>query len=165
MVRWLRIGRLGPAGPVSDRAKLLVFSARFTDELLSGAWTVLMPTFRAAFGLSLVGVGVLAQGLNWVALTVEPVTTTLIDISSRRRLIGFGAAALAVSLALMGSAQSFWWLLGGFVVYGVGSGPLAHTADVVVVEAFPAACRSGRTPGPRSSTPSARSAAPGSSRC
>jgi MFS family permease len=137
LVRWLRIGSLGPPGPVSDRAKLLVFGARFTDELLSGAWTVLTPTFRAAFGLSLVGLGALSQAMNWVALGVEPFTATLIDVSSRRRLIGLGSGALAVSLALMGSAQSFWWLLGGFVVYGVGSGPLAHTADVVVVEAYP----------------------------
>lgn len=48
-----------------------------------------------------------------------------------------GAAAMAASAALMGAARWYWVLLVGFALYGVGGGPLTHTADVVVVEIFP----------------------------
>jgi len=136
-VRWTRLRRIGDAAPLSDRGLFVVFTARFTDELLSGAWTVLTPTFRAALGLSLLGVGLLTQVLSWVALVIEPVTAGLIDISSRRRLIALGATALAASLLVMGAARSLGLLLVGFALYGLGSGPVAHTADVVVVETFP----------------------------
>jgi fucose permease len=39
----------------------------------------------------------------------------------------------------MGAAPTFAILLLGFALYGIGSGPLAHTADVVMVEAYPEA--------------------------
>ena len=100
---------------------------------------MLSPTFRRVFRLSFLQVGLLSQLLSWVALLIEPVTATMIDLSSRRRLMAVGSTALAISMLAMGSAPSYLWLLVGFGVYGVGSGPLAHTADVVVVEAFPAA--------------------------
>jgi MFS family permease len=104
---------------------------------LSGAWTVLTPTFRRVFRLSLVQIGLLTQVLNWVALIVEPVTATMIDLQSRRRLMGLGALALGASLLAMAAAPSFGWLLVGFAAYGLGSGPLCLTADVLVVESFP----------------------------
>lgn len=97
---------------------------------------MLTPTFRRVFGLSLVQIGLLDQVLTWVALVVEPVAGVLIDLRSRRLLMGFGAAAVGVSLLVMASAPGFAVLLVGFALYGVGSGPLAHTADVVVVETF-----------------------------
>jgi MFS family permease len=39
----------------------------------------------------------------------------------------------------MGIAPTFAVLLLGFVIYGLASGPLAHTADVVLVEVYPKA--------------------------
>jgi MFS family permease len=98
---------------------------------------VLTPTFRRVFGLGLFEVGLLLQSFDWVALVVEPIAASAIDHSSRRRLIAWGAAALAVSMATMAVAPSFWPLLVGFALYGVGAGPVAHTADVVVLESFP----------------------------
>jgi MFS family permease len=89
------------------------------------------------FGLDLFQVGVLLQAVDWVALVVEPLAASSIDHSSRRRLIAWGAGALAVSMALMAVAPSFWPLLVAFALYGVGAGPVAHTADVVVLESFP----------------------------
>lgn len=133
-VRISRLRALSPEVPISDRGLAVVFTARFTDEALSGAWTVLTPTFRSGFGLSLFQVGLLTQVLSWVALVVEPVSASLIDWSSRRRLIVWGSAALAVSVLAMAAARSDAWLLVAFALYGLGSGPLAHTADVVVVE-------------------------------
>ncbi len=38
-----------------------MFVARLTDEVLSGAWTVLAPTFRAVFRLSLIQIGYRAR--------------------------------------------------------------------------------------------------------
>ena len=115
----------------------VAFTARFVDELLSGAWTVLTPTFRRVFGLNLFQVGLLVQVLEWVALVVEPLAASMIDHSSRRRLLAGGAAVLVLSTVAMAAAPGFAVLLLGFALYGVGSGPLAHTADVVVLESFP----------------------------
>lgn len=112
-------------------------SARFVDELLFGAVEVLLPTLRRAFGLGLFQVGLLLQVLEWVALGVEPLAASTIDHSSRRRLLAGGAAAVTAAILLMAAASSYAVLLLGFAAYGVGSGPLCHTADVVVTESFP----------------------------
>lgn len=40
-------------------------------------------------------------------------------------------------MGTMAVAPSFWPLLVGFALYGVGAGPVALTADVVVLESFP----------------------------
>jgi MFS family permease len=133
----MRLDRLSRRDDVDDRGVAVAFTARFVDELLSGAWDVLTPTFRRVFSLSLVQVGFLLQALDWVALVVEPLAASMIDHSSRKRLLTFGGAFVAASVAVMGIAPSYGVLLVGFALYGVGSGPLAHTADVVVVESFP----------------------------
>jgi MFS family permease len=122
---------------VSDRAVAVTFTARFVDEVLSGAWDVLSPTFRRVFGLSLFQLGLLFQVVDWVALVVEPLAASTIDHASRRRLVAFGGATVALSVAVMGLAPGYGVLLVGFALYGVGSGPLAHAADVLVVETFP----------------------------
>jgi MFS family permease len=85
----------------------------------------------------LVRVGLLTQVVGWVALVVEPPTAALIDFRSRRALMAFGGGVLALSMLVMGFAHSFAWLLAAFALYGVGSGPLAQTADVLVIEMFP----------------------------
>lgn len=135
--RLVRLPLDGRSPAVSDRALSLSFSGRFVDEILSGAWQALTPTFRRHFGLSLVQVGFLDQVLGWVALAIEPPASLLIDARSRRVLLTFGAACVGISTLLMGLAPSYAALLAAFAVYGLGSGPLAHTADVVNIEAYP----------------------------
>ncbi|MGE0794954.1 MAG: MFS transporter [Acidimicrobiia bacterium] len=137
LIRLCRLDRLPRRAGVDDRAVAVAFTARFVDEALSGAWTVLTPTFRRVFDLSLLQVGLALQLLEWVALAVEPAAATSVDLVSRRRLIAVGGVAVAASVAIMGLAPTFPVLLVGFALYGIGSGPLAHTADIVVVEAFP----------------------------
>lgn len=137
LVRLARLDRLRSETTITDRALALTFAARFTDEVTSGAWGVLTPAFRSSFGLSLLQVGLLTQVLTWVALAVEPVAAGLIDVASRRRLMAFGAGALALSMLVMAVSPSYAVLLVAVGLTGVGSGPLAHTADVVVVESFP----------------------------
>ncbi|MGH9276940.1 MAG: MFS transporter [Acidimicrobiales bacterium] len=117
---------------------VLAFAARFTDEVLYGAVDVLLPTFRRVFGLSLVQLGFLAQVLEWVALAIEPPTAALVDLRSRRRLMSFGALAMAAAMLTAAGATGYGVLLAAFALYGLGSGPLVNTADVVVVESFPA---------------------------
>lgn len=111
--------------------------ARFVDELLSGAWTVLAPTFRRTFGLSLVAVALLDQVLFWVALVVEPPAALLIDVKSRRAIMTFGAAWIGLGSIAMGVAPTYAFLLAGFAAYGIGSGPLADSADIILVESHP----------------------------
>ena len=135
--RLLRLPREGRSPAVSDRALGLSFSGRFVDEVLSGTWSVLMPTFRSHFGLSLVQVGLLDQVLSWVALVIEPPASLLIDVRSRRVLLTFGAICVGLSTLLMGLSPSYAALVAAFAVYGLGGGPLTHTADVVNIEAYP----------------------------
>jgi len=70
---------------------------------------------------------------------IEPIAGLLIDIWKRRWLMAFGAAGVGIATVVMGVAPTFTILLLGFAIYGLASGPLAHTADVVLVEAYPKA--------------------------
>lgn len=124
---------------VSKRAVLLAFGGRFTDELLSGLPDVLMPTIRAQFGLSYTQISILNLTLNYVAAVVEPAGGLLIDVWNRRHLLAWGAAGLGIAMLVMGFSSAFAGLLLGYAIYGLASGPLAHTADVVLVEAHPQA--------------------------
>ena len=134
-----RLDRIPRRPGVADRAIALATTARLVDEVLSGAWLVLTPTFRQVFGLTLVQVGLLSQVLGWVALVVEPPAAALVDLRSRRALLALGGIAVGVATVAIGLAPGYGALLLGFALYGIGSGPLVHTADVVVVEAFPGA--------------------------
>lgn len=124
---------------MSPRAARLAFFGRFADELLYGATDVLMPTLRATFGLTYTQVGLLHLALQYVAAVVEPVSALLIDVWERRWLLAWGAAGIGLAVMLVGLAPAFAVLLVAFGVYGLASGPLAHTADVVLVQAHPSA--------------------------
>lgn len=113
------------------------FSARFYDELMGGLPDVLMPTIQSQLGLSLTQVALLRQVLDYVAAGVEPVSGVLIDLWQRKWLMGLGAACLGLAIITMGLAPTFAVLVLGYALYGLGTGPLAHTGDVVVVEAYP----------------------------
>jgi MFS family permease len=135
---WLaRVHTMDRRADVSDRAVAVGLAGRFADELAAGLFEVLSPTLRRTFGLSLAAVTLLYQVLSWVALVVEPPAALLIDVRSRRVLMSLGAACIGIAVVLMGAAVGFGMLVAGFAVYGLGSGPLVGTADVVLVEAFP----------------------------
>ncbi|MGB3717371.1 MAG: MFS transporter [Candidatus Promineifilaceae bacterium] len=122
---------------VGDRLVAVALGGRFMDELLSGLPTVLMPTIRAHFGLSYAQVSLLGVAMGYAGAVVEPIAGLLIDIWKRRWLMALGAAGIGLATATMGIAPTFTILILGFVLYGVASGPLAHTADVVLVESYP----------------------------
>lgn len=124
---------------VSDRLVGVVLAARFMDELLGGLPAVLMPTLRAQFKLSYTQVSLLNLTLDYVAAAIEPINGLLIDIWRRPWLMAWGAAGIGLATAVIGLAPTFLILLAGFFIYGLASGPLAHTADVVLVEAYPEA--------------------------
>jgi MFS transporter, FSR family, fosmidomycin resistance protein len=139
MTRILGLRSLARADDLDDRATVLAMFARFTDEVGSGLLLVLTPTFQARLRLSVVQVGWLLQALFSTAALVEPVAGAAIDVVRRRPLLVFGAAGWAAALLLAAGATGFGWLLAAFALVGVASGPLAHTADVVLVEAHPTA--------------------------
>lgn len=133
----LKIDSIPRREDVSNRVMSVSLAARFMDEILSGLPAVLMPTIRATFRLSYVQVSLLSLVLNYVAAVIEPIAGLLIDIWKRPWLMAGGAAVIGLATAVMGAAPTFGILLLGFAIYGIGSGPLAHTADVVMVEAYP----------------------------
>jgi MFS transporter, FSR family, fosmidomycin resistance protein len=123
-----------PTERALSRVTVLALAARFADEMLYGVVSILMPTLRTHFQLSYARVGLLTQVMLYVAGVAEPINGLLIDVWRRRWLLVFGAFGLAASLLTIGAAPTFGALLVGFAIYGVASGPLAHTADVVLVE-------------------------------
>ena len=132
-----RIESLPRKEGVGDRLVTVALGGRFTDELLSGLPVVLMPTLRAHFGLSYTQVSLLGLAMSYVGAVVEPIAGLLIDIWKRRWLMAFGAAGIGLATMVMGIAPTFLILILGFAIYGIASGPLAHTADVVLVDAYP----------------------------
>jgi MFS family permease len=135
--RVLGLTDLRRAAALDDRAAVLMLFARAVDELCSGLLVVLMPTIRARLGLSVAQVGWCFQALTSVAAVVEPVAGVAIDHVRRRPLLVVGAGGWGLSLLLAAGAPSFGLLLAAFALVGLASGPLAHTADVLLVETHP----------------------------
>ncbi len=137
MARIIKFDSLPRAKNVTDRLVAVLLSARFMDEILSGLPEVLMPTMRSHFGLSYTQISLLGLALNYVAAIIEPINGLLIDLWKRPWLMAWGAAGIGLATMVMGVAPTFLILLLGFAIYGLASGPLAHTADVVLVESYP----------------------------
>ncbi len=125
------------ADGVSDRVVGVSLAARFMDELLGGLPSVLMPTIRAQLGLSYTQVSLLGLTLTYVAAFIEPINGLLIDLWKRPWLMAWGAAGIGLGTMMMALAPTMAFLLLAFAIYGLASGPLAHTADVVLVESYP----------------------------
>lgn len=137
MARKLRLPALPRRPELDERAAVLVLFGRFVDEVASGVLLVLMPVLRRRLGLSVTQVGWCFQALHSVAAVVEPVSGAAIDVVRRRPLLVWEAFGWAGALLLAAGAPSFGWLVGAFALAGAASGPLAHTADVVLIEAHP----------------------------
>ena len=135
----LRLRPLPRRADLDDRATVLTLFARFTDELASGLLIVLMPTLRTRLGLTVQQIGWCFQAMFSVGALVEPFSGAAIDLIRRRPLLVGGAAGWAGALLLAAGAPGFGWLLAAFGLAGAAYGPLANTADVVLVEGHPAA--------------------------
>ncbi len=116
---------------------ILAYGGRFSDELMSGLPDVLMPTIQQQLGLNLAQIGLLRQAMETVSQVVDPIHGLLLDVWDRRWLMGLGAAGAGVAIALIGLAPTFALLLLAYALYGAAGGPLTHTGDVLVVEAYP----------------------------
>jgi len=134
-----RIESIPRAQGISDRVVAVALSGRFTDELLSGLPNVVMPFIRSQLGLSYTQVSLLGLTLDYVSAPVEFISGLLIDLWKRPWLMAWGAAAIGIGTAFIGLAPTFLFLIAGFAIYALGSGPLVHTADVVLVESYPEA--------------------------
>jgi MFS family permease len=133
----LRLTALRRRADLDDRATVLTLFARFADELASGLLVVLMPTLRRRLGLSVQQVGWCFQALFSAGALVEPLAALAIDLMQRRPLLVAGAGGWAAALLLAAGAPSWGWLVLAFALAGAAYGPLANTADVVLVEGHP----------------------------
>lgn len=139
VARRIGVGAISRRDDVGEGAAVLALFGRFVDELASGLPLVLMPTLQRRLGLSVAQVGWCLQALSGAAAVVEPVSAVAIDVVRRRPLLVWGALGWAVSLLLVAGVPSYGWLLAAFAVAGIGSGPLAQTTDVLLVEMYPGA--------------------------
>jgi MFS family permease len=134
---FLRLRSLPRRDGLDDRTTVLSLFARFVDELGSGLLIVLMPTLRARLGLSVEQVAWCFQALTTVGAVVEPASAVAVDVVRRRPLLVAGAVGWAAALLLAAGARSVGWLLAAFALAGAAYGPLANTADVVLIEGHP----------------------------
>ncbi len=123
----------------SLRQIILAYGGRFSDELMGGLPDVLMPTIQRALGLNLAQIALLRQVMEWVSQVIDPVHGLLLDVWDRKWLMGLGAAGAGLAILFIGLAPTFALLLLAFALYGAAGGPLTHTGDVLVVEAYPSA--------------------------
>lgn len=121
----------------STRQVVLAYGGRFSDELLGGLPDVLMPTIQQQLGLTLAQIALLRQVMDWVSQVIDPVHGLLLDVWDRRWLMGLGAAGVGLAIVLIGLVPTFALLLLAYALYGAAGGPLTHTGDVLVVEAYP----------------------------
>lgn len=131
--------RLPRSPSFSLRQIILAYGGRFSDELMGGLPDVLMPTIQQQLGLSLAQVALLRQVMEWVSQVIDPVHGLLLDVWDRKWLMGLGAIGTGLAILLVGLAPTFGLLLLAFALYGAAGGPLTHTGDVLVVEAYPTA--------------------------
>lgn len=135
----LRLRSLPRRDGLDDRTTVLALFARFADELGSGLLVVLMPTLRTRLGLSVAQVGWCFQALATAGAVVEPTSAAAVDVVRRRPLLVAGAVGWATALLLAAGASSVGGLLVAFALAGAAYGPLANTADLVLIEGHPAA--------------------------
>jgi MFS family permease len=133
----LRLRSLPRRDELDDRTTVLALFARFTDELGSGLLVVLMPTLRTRLGLSVAQVGWCFQALATAGAVVEPLSAVAVDVVRRRPLLVAGAVGWAAALLLAAGAGSVGGVLVAFALAGAAYGPLANTADVVLIEGHP----------------------------
>jgi MFS family permease len=133
----LRLRSLPRRDELDDRTTVLALFARFTDELGSGLLVVLMPTLRTRLGLSVAQVGWCFQALATAGAVVEPLSAVAVDVVRRRPLLVAGAVGWAAALLLAAGAGSGGGVLVAFALAGAAYGPLANTADVVLIEGHP----------------------------
>ena len=134
-----RIFSLPRAPGFSTLQVILAYGGRFSDELMGGLPDVLMPTIQQQLGLTLAQIGLLRQAMETVSQVVDPIHGLLLDVWDRKWLMGLGAAGVGIAIAIIGLAPTFTLLLLAYALFGVAGGPLTHTGDVLVVEAYPSA--------------------------
>jgi predicted MFS family arabinose efflux permease len=108
--------------------------ADFFDECLGWLVAGLLPELRGHFKLDYLRAGWVLTAHLAGGYLGGALGGVLADLYDRRRLLLSGAALYACGLALAGAATSFGILLLGCVCIGLASGPVAHTAQLILVD-------------------------------
>jgi predicted MFS family arabinose efflux permease len=113
--------------------RILLF-ADLMDEWLGWLVAGLLPDVRSHFEIDYAKAGwVLAAHLSG-GYAGSALGGVLADLYSRRRQLLFGAVLYAFGLALAGAATSFGILLFGCLCIGLASGPVVHTAQLILID-------------------------------
>jgi MFS family permease len=124
----------GPEIRLRSPAMGVLLFADLFDEWLGWLVAGLLPEVRAHFGLdySRAGWALTAHVLG--GYLGSAVGGVLADVWDRRRLLLSGAALFALGLAIVGAAPSFAVVLAGCFSLGLASGPVVHTAQLILVD-------------------------------
>ncbi len=116
---------------------LTILIIEFLDELVDGVGGAAWPLIRDDLKLSYLEIGVLLSGPRVVGSLLEPAFGILGDVWKRRVLVLGGGVAFALALALIGTANGFWALLIGLMLFNPASGAFVSLSQATLADAQP----------------------------
>lgn len=121
----------------------LVGVAHLTSHLSQIAPAPLFLVLRQEFDVSYAALGAMVSVFYGTSGVFQAWAGTLVDRFGARRLLLAGLACLAVGIALMASAPSFWVMIGAAVVAGIGNS-VFHPSDLAILSTKVSQGRLGR---------------------
>jgi MFS transporter, FSR family, fosmidomycin resistance protein len=116
---------------------LTILAIEFLDELVDGVGGAAWPLIRDDLKLSYLEIGVLLSVPRVVGSLLEPAFGILGDVWRRRALVLGGGVAFALALALIGTANGFWALLIGLMLFNPASGAFVSLSQATLADAQP----------------------------
>ncbi|MBN2370335.1 MAG: MFS transporter [Vicinamibacteria bacterium] len=108
--------------------------ADFMDEWLGWLVAGLLPDVRGHFHLDYAKAGWVLMAHHTGGYIGSALSGVAADLYNRRRLLLLGTALYAFGLTLAGAATSYGVLLAACVCIGLASGPVAHTARLILID-------------------------------
>jgi MFS family permease len=131
-----------PSGPAPDTALRRLTTVLFIGVFMSALDTAIIgpaiPAIRSAFGVDNRQVGLVMIVFVLFSLSSTALMANLGDRHGRRPVYLASVALFALGSLVIALAPSFWVILLGRAIQGVGGGGIIPTASAVIADAFPA---------------------------
>jgi FSR family fosmidomycin resistance protein-like MFS transporter len=116
---------------------LVLYSVEFLDELIYGMHGAVLPFLKTDLALTYTQVGLLFTIPGLVSIFAEPVIGLLGDTRHRRAMVLGGIIATVASLLLVAGGETYWVILGAFIVMASASGAYVNLAQATLIDLNP----------------------------
>ena len=124
--------------PNAGRILFLLFLANFLNFFDRALPAMLVEPIRHEWGLTDLHAGVVAAAFTLVYAIAGIPLGKLADVSSRKKVIGYGLGVWSGFTALNAAAWNFWSFLGIRVGVGIGEASYAPAANSLIGDLYPA---------------------------